>query len=94
MPKQSLITGNVIAFSSSSGDQTSSVYHEKQHGYYTYYLLKCLSDAKGNISLQDLFLNTNAEVRKATAKINKMQEPQHMVSPTWTAWNETVLRAE
>lgn len=94
VPKQSLITGNVIAFSSSSGDQTSSVYHEKQHGYYTYYLLKCLSDAKGNISLQDLFLNTNAEVRKATAKINKMQEPQHMVSPTWTAWNETVLRAE
>ena len=94
VPKQSLITGNVIAFSSSSGDQTSSVYHEKQHGYYTYYLLKCLSDAKGNITLQDLFLNTNAEVRKATAKINKMQEPQHMVSPTWSAWNNTVLKAE
>lgn len=92
VPKQSLMSGNVIAFSSSSGDQTSSVYHEKQHGYYTYYLLKCLRDAKGDITLEKLFQTTNAEVRKATAKINKIQEPQHMVSPTWTSWNESVLK--
>ncbi len=93
VPKQSLMTGNVIAFSSSSGDQTSSVYHEKQHGYYTYYLLKALQEAQGDISLQELFQTTNAEVRKATAKINKIQEPQHMVSPTWTGWNSTILKA-
>lgn len=94
VPKKSLMSGNVIAFSSSSGDQTSSVYHEKQHGYYTYYLLKCLKDAKGDISLEQLFQNTNAAVRRATAKINKMQEPQHMVSPSWTNWNTAVLKAK
>ena len=91
VPKKSLMTGNVIAFSSSSGDQTSSVYREKKHGYYTYFLLKCLRDANGNISLEDLFLKTNAEVRKATAKINKIQEPQHMVSPTWSNWNTSLM---
>lgn len=92
VPKQSLMSGHVIAFSSSSGDQTSSVYHDKQHGYYTYFLLKALKDSNGDITLENLFKKTNAEVRKATAKINKIQEPQHMVSPTWTEWNNSVLK--
>ncbi len=94
VPKKSLMSGNVIAFSSSSGDQTSSVYREKKHGYYTYFLLKCLKDANGDISLEDLFIKTNQEVRKATAKINKIQEPQHMVSPTWSSWSSAILKAK
>ena len=34
--------------------------------------------------MKELFEKTNAEVKKATALIGKMQEPQYMVSPTWS----------
>ena len=49
-------------------------------------LIKTLRKAKGNISLKELFLRTQAEVKKATAMIGKMQEPQFIASPTWKDW--------
>lgn len=91
VPKVGLPQGNTLSFSSSSGDQTSSVYHDKQQGYYTYFLIKTIKDAKGDISMKDLFEQTSAAVKKATAMIGKMQEPQCMVSPTWTGWESLKL---
>lgn len=92
VPKAGLPQGNTISFSSSSGDQTSSVYHDKKHGYYTYFLLKVLKDAKGDLTMQELFKRTHDEVAHATALIGKPQEPQHMVSPLWTNWAEIKLK--
>ena len=86
VPKQGIPQGNTLSFASSSGDQTSSVYHDKKQGYYTYFLIKTLREAKGNISLKELFVRTQAEVKKATAMIGKMQEPQFIASPTWKDW--------
>ena len=86
VPKVGLPQGNTLSFSSSSGDQTSSVYHDKKQGYYTYFLIKTIKDAKGDITMGDLFEKTSAAVKKATALIGKMQEPQCMASPTWTGW--------
>lgn len=92
VPKAGLPQGHTLSFSSSSGDQTSSVYHEKKQGYYTYFLIKTIKDAKGELSMKELFERTNAEVKKATALIGKMQEPQYMVSPTWTDWADIQLK--
>ena len=92
VPKLGMPQGNTISFSSSSGDQTSSVYHDKKQGYYTYYLLKTIKDAKGDITMQELFERTNAEVKKATALLGKMQEPQYIVSPTWKDWSSIQLK--
>lgn len=92
VPKAGLPQGNTLSFSSSSGDQTSSVYHDKKQGYYTYFLIKSIKDAKGDLTMKQLFDKTNAEVKKATALIGKMQEPQYMVSPTWTDWAEMKLK--
>ena len=64
VPKLGMPQGNTISFSSSSGDQTSSVYHDKKQGYYTYYLLKTIKDSHGDITMQELFDKTNAEVKK------------------------------
>ena len=91
VPKVGLPQGNTLSFSSSSGDQTSSVYHDKKQGYYTYYLIKTIKDAKGDLSMKDLFERTSAAVKKATAMIGKMQEPQCMVSPTWVGWESLRL---
>lgn len=91
VPKLGMPNGNTISFSSSSGDQTSSVFHDKRQGYYTYYLLKTIKDTKGNISMKQLFERTNADVKKATAFIGKIQEPQYIVSPTWYNWSDIQL---
>lgn len=92
VPKVGLPQGHTLSFSSSSGDQTSSVYHAKKQGYYTYFLIKAIKDAKGDLTMKQLFEKTNAEVKKATALIGKMQEPQYMASPTWTDWTDIKLK--
>lgn len=92
VPRMGVPQGHTLSFSSSSGDQTSSVYHEKKQGYYTYFLIKAIKDAHGNITMKQLFEKTNADVKQATALIGKMQEPQYMVSPTWTDWSDIKLR--
>lgn len=92
VPKLGMPQGNTISFSSSSGDQTSSVFHDKKQGYYTYFLIKSIKDANGNITMQELFEKTNAEVKKATALLGKMQEPQYIVSPTWKTWSSIQLK--
>lgn len=94
VPKVGLPQGNTLSFSSSSGDQTSSVYHDKKQGYYTYFLIKTIKDAKGNLSMKELFEKTSAAVKKATAMIGKIQEPQCMVSPTWTEWENLRLETQ
>ncbi|MCD8080831.1 MAG: caspase family protein [Bacteroides sp.] len=80
VPRSGFPLGNTISFSSSSGDQTSSVYHEKKQGYYTYFLIKVLQESKGELTMQELFDRTASEVKRATLKINKLQEPQVSVS--------------
>ncbi|NDV59473.1 caspase family protein [Bacteroides sp. 519] len=92
VPKSGVPQGNTLAFSSSSGDQTSSVFHEKKHGYYTYYLIKTIKEANGDINLKDIFTKTCDEVKKATARLGKIQEPQCLVSPTWDTWGEIILK--
>ncbi|HIR62363.1 MAG TPA: caspase family protein [Candidatus Coprenecus avistercoris] len=92
VPKYSMLGGKLISFSSSSGEQTSSVYYDKRQGYFTYYLLKTIQDAKGNISLGDLYKKTKEQVEAATAVSGKLQTPQVLVSPDWTDWNTKVLK--
>ncbi len=87
VPKTGAPRGNSICFASSSGDQTSSVYHDKRQGYFTYFLIKAIKDSSGNITLEELFDRTSSDVKKATALIGKMQEPQYTVSSTWQSWN-------
>ncbi len=87
--------GHTLSFASSSGDQTSSVFHEKQQGYYTYYLLKTLKDAGGNLTMLEWFKKTAQAVRAATAKTGKLQEPKVMVdSQDWPDWNNVKLMVE
>lgn len=93
VPKVGFPQGHTLSFSSSSGDQTSSVYHDKKQGYYTYFLIKTIKDAQGELTIKELFDRTNTDVKKATALIGKMQEPQYMASPTWTDWVDVRLKS-
>jgi len=90
-PNTGVPQGNTLCISSSTGDQTSNVYHEKGQGYFTYYLLKTLQDSGGNISLKSLYEKTSAAVKHQTARDGKMQEPQLLVSYSFLDWENIQL---
>tara|TARA_S200000501_G_C20864134_1_gene761173 strand:+ start:235 stop:3099 length:2865 start_codon:yes stop_codon:yes gene_type:complete len=54
---------NMMLISSSSGDETSLTWDDKQHGLFTYFLLKSLQKSGGNISNEKLFYEVKKEVR-------------------------------
>ena len=89
-PKENVVNGNMVVFTSSTGEESSGVYHDKQHGYMTYYLLKNIQENKGNISYKDLANYIINSVKKETALGGKVQTPQvnfsSAVDGTWESW--------
>ncbi len=80
-PKDELLKGNIIVYSSSSGSQSSLAYKEKKHGVYTYYLLKKLQETKGDVSLKELSNYLKEKVSLESIIINnKEQSPQTAIS--------------
>jgi hypothetical protein len=91
-PAPTTITvGNLVVFSSSSGEQSSLPYKEKQHGMFTYFLLKKLQETKGDVSYEQLSEYLKEQVAVKSILVNsKEQTPNTLVSPavgnTWKTW--------
>lgn len=67
---------NMLLLSSSSGNESSVVDQENQHGLFTYQLLKILQKTEGNISIQDLYNTLRKDVGiNAIKKFDKIQTP-------------------
>jgi len=77
-PKIDAVKGNLVVFSSSKGSESSAVFKEKQHGYFTYYLLKNLKQYAGTRTFNELFIDVNYQVSKEVLKIGKTQTPDVM----------------
>lgn len=84
-PKEEDISGNMIVFSASSGEQSALPYHAQKHGLFTYFLLKKLQETKGAVTYSELanYLKTNVGV-EALRVNGKSQDPEVLVSPTYT----------
>ena len=80
----------MVVFASSSGNESSGVYREKQHGYFTYFLLKKLQETKGDINYKEISDYLKYQVSKKTALSGKIQTPQVNVSSSvansWGSW--------
>jgi len=75
-PKANILKGQTIVISSSSFDEPSKSYVEKQHGMFTYFLLKKIKETKGNINLSDLFDYIQFNVKEKSILINnQLQTP-------------------
>ena len=90
-PKDELLKGNLVVFTASSGEQSSSAYKDKHHGMFTYFLLKKLQETKGNLTYKQLADYLSSEVGLKSVMINdKEQNPQVNVSPDvqghWEKW--------
>ncbi len=76
-PKDNLLAGNMVVFSASTGDETAFPYKEKQHGLFTYYLLKKLQESKGNVDYEALAAYVIENVKQQSIVVNqKSQTPQ------------------
>ena len=89
--KSSAPKGNMVVFSAASGDETAYPYKEKEHGLFTYYLLKKMQLSKGNLSLGELQNYISGEVTKRSIVVNgKSQTPTVLssvnVGDSWKSW--------
>lgn len=91
-PKEEILNkGNLVVLSASDGDQESLFYKEKQHGIFTYFLLKKLQESKGEITYGEMSDYLQKVVPLTSSDINyKEQNPQVNVSKeavnNWEFW--------
>ena len=92
--KKETIEGKAVVFSASSGDETAMTYADKQHGLFTYYLLKKLQETEGNVTYEDLALYISKNVKKDAFLLNeKPQTPVVATSPdAASSWKSMKLK--
>lgn len=90
MPKADAPKGNLVIFTAVSGDETAHPFDEKQHGLFSYYLIKKLQETKGDISFQELSKFVTTKVNQQSVVTGKEQNPTINVSPavqsSWGSW--------
>ncbi|MDE6811544.1 MAG: caspase family protein, partial [Muribaculaceae bacterium] len=80
-PREASPEGNMFVLSAASDQETALPYKEKNHGLFTYFLLKKLQDSKGNVTLHDLSRYVEDNVKKNSISVNgKLQTPSTKVS--------------
>jgi len=83
--------GNMVVFSAAQGDETAYPYTGKQHGMFTYYLLKKLQDTKGDVPLKELGDYVTEQVSKTAIVENDKPQtpcvtPSAAVAAEWQNW--------
>ncbi|MCH5229206.1 MAG: caspase family protein [Muribaculaceae bacterium] len=93
-PKDIVAKGNLVVLSATTADQSAFPYHEKNHGLFSYYLLKKLSDSKGEVTLGELsdFIITEVS-RQSILENKKPQIPSVKFSNSMTDnWRSISLK--
>ncbi len=83
------VPNNLVVMTSSSGQESSAVFRDKQHGLFTYYLLKSLKESKGNLSYQATWNEVRERVALEATRMNKIQTPQLLMGSGLQIKNET-----
>ncbi len=85
--------GRMVTVSAATGEETAYPYDEKQHGMFTYYLLKAMQENKGKLTLGELTRYVQTQVRQQSVVINhKSQTPTIHASPEAADWQNWKLR--
>ena len=86
--------GNLLVFSAAQGDETAHQMEEKHHGLFTYYLLKELQAAGGDVDMGTLTDYVTKQVKRQSVVINnKKQTPTVIPSQALTnSWRNLKLK--
>jgi len=76
----SLMNDTIISLSASSKGQTSNAYPEKEHGLFTYYLMKALKgeadlDDDQWISIKEIYQYVSQKVNRTSRRLGSEQNP-------------------
>ena len=90
--KPGILSGNLVVFSASSGDQSSLPFQKEKHGMFTYYLLKKLKESKGKLTLEELSNYLKEKVSFQSLTVNEQdQDPgvkySQKIKNEWSSWN-------
>jgi dipeptidyl aminopeptidase/acylaminoacyl peptidase len=90
-PKEANVKEKMVVFSAASENQTSLPYKEKEHGMFTYFLNKKISETGGIVTYKELSEYVSEQVGIKSYLINsKKQIPETNASPEinglWQAW--------
>lgn len=90
-PKETPIKGNLIVMTATSSSQRSMPYQEKGHGLFTYFLLKTMKDANGDISIGELYNQVSSTVKTNSIWINNMEQTPELINGPdiasgWKEW--------
>jgi hypothetical protein len=90
-PKQGSLSGNLVVFSASNGDQSSLPFHAEKHGMFTYHLLKRLKDTKGSTTFGELYTYLEEKVSLESLKVNRTEQAPKInvssqVKSQWLNW--------
>ena len=85
--KKSAVGGRMVVFSAAQGTETAYPYNEKQHGLFTYFLLKSLQQKGGHVRLGELSDYVIKQVGRASiVENNKSQTPTVQASSAASNW--------
>jgi hypothetical protein len=81
---------NLVVFFANAGDQSSRSYYEKQHGLFTYHLLKKLQSSSGNVKYGELSQYFQTQVLLDAVRMRKEQDLNTFyssdVANKWRNW--------
>jgi len=90
-PLENELSGNIVVFTATSGEQSALPYHAERHGLFTYFLLKKLQVTAGDINYGQLADYLTEKVSYESLRINeKEQDPEvrvsYEVADEWKSW--------
>jgi len=92
-PRAEVLRGNSYCLSAATGEETAYPFSAKQHGLFTYFLLKKLQETKGDATYKDLFEYVKTNVGQQSVVVNqKSQTPQVQASQNMKGWETMKLR--
>ncbi|MCX6335489.1 MAG: caspase family protein [Bacteroidia bacterium] len=89
--EESLVSGNMIVFTASTGEQTAQALSKEKHGLFTYYLLKKMKETSGNVTYGDLFTYLIETVPVDALTVNKKEQvpvciSSDLLGEKWKTW--------
>lgn len=90
-PKETPVKGNLVVMTATSSTQRSMPYQEKNHGLFTYFLLKTMKDGGAGISIGDLYNEVSSTVKTKSILINNAEQTPELlngpdIAPDWRNW--------
>jgi uncharacterized caspase-like protein len=92
--KPDMPQGRLVVFTAAQEDETAYPFKAKQHGMFTYYLLKKLQQSKGEVTLGELADYIIKEVKRQSFDENNRKQTPTVISSQrmTTEWRNLKIR--